>query len=722
MPSTLTASQAQVIDFPYMPASTVKVVAGPGSGKTLTLLHKVHHLIVSGQVRPDEIIVLSLTNKAVDNVVSRLLTIFEELHEHAEQDEHHHEDHLKEIISQIGIHTIHGLASRVVIENEGLINVIEENGWRGLMKLVSDDFWKHKRSRFPNTKEFKRLYEEYKSDKSNKSEMVEKLTEIMQSCGVVTNDELIIRASDYLNTDFQPPITNENLRFTTDLKHKCKVVLIDEFQDLYPSLIPLLRKIATGKQLILFGDPHQSIYSFLGSNLNVIKSLERMNHGDQFKEIHLQDNFRCTPEIMSAATALFQPNHNNKGTTEVLLKKPCGVNPLINHIGDPIDELEFLTDQICQLVCASAKLGDIAVLTRTNAHLNSIAEHFQTYGLRYDKLTSQPEWMTDVRTQFLIDILKVVTLSYREENFLEDSESASKPSKSDFSIIVTLSALKGVGNQSIQSLYNECRRRKMSLWKYISTIPRKDWPAAVTNKKRIEFYTAKMKTIIKDRTPESNDPLLLLKEICDVANSLNCEVLNFKTQHDADHFKEHLEDMLKVMKMCSQNKPDSLSLAEWFLESHFEQSMVRHSVGTPLGPDGQSSIKLSTIHSSKGLEFPIVFLMGGFQTFQNFNQMEDNVLYVGMTRARNLLYLNNISHSSVSRKSNCRKERVLLDEKFWKYYNTDLKRRNSVSSEVALRSYRALQRRYGLSSAIQRSYATSCLKTLSNLPKYFARK
>lgn len=164
-------------------------MAGPGSGKTLTLLHKVHRLITSGQVKADEIVILSLTNKAVDSVIARLYGIFEDLNEE------HSEDDLKDIVSRIGVHTIHGLANRVVSENEGLISVIEENGWRGLMKLVSDDFWKNKRSKAPNTREFKKLFEEYTHGGDNKSEVMSKVANIMRNCGVVTNDELIVRAA-----------------------------------------------------------------------------------------------------------------------------------------------------------------------------------------------------------------------------------------------------------------------------------------------------------------------------------------------------------------------------------------------------------------------------------------------------------------------------------------------------------------------------------------------
>lgn len=712
MNTILTASQTKVVEFPYAPNGTLKVVAGPGSGKTLTLLHKVHRLITSGQVKADEIVILSLTNKAVDSVIARLYGIFEDLNEE------HSEDDLKDIVSRIGVHTIHGLANRVVSENEGLISVIEENGWRGLMKLVSDDFWKNKRSKAPNTREFKKLFEEYTHGGDNKSEVMSKVANIMRNCGVVTNDELIVRAAQYLQKDYQSALAPEDTRLTNDLKKKCKIVLIDEFQDLYPSLLPFLRELSEGKQLILFGDSNQSIYGFLGKNKEVMKGLEKLQNGNNLKVMHLQDNFRCSPEITLAAGKVIRGNREikNKSEEEINLKQPSGIEPIINEVSDPIDELEFLTDQICQLVCSSARLGDIAVLVRTNAQMEIIADHLKAYGIKSYKLTAQPDWLTDVRIQFLIDLLRAATLSYREELKLRNESTPQvEPWKTDFSIIVTLSALRGVGNQSIQTLYNDCRRLGLSLWNYISTVSKSSWPSAVTNKKRIEIYAKEMKDLAEDRRLITmEDPMSLLKEICNLAHRLGAQVVQPRSNNEADQFKEHLEEMLKVMKLCSQNKPDNISLGEWFLQTYFEQSMVRHHgpSGTKLGSD---AVILSTIHSSKGLEFPIVFLMGGFNPFYSFNQIEENVLYVGMTRARNLLYLNNIRHPRIS--SNSTKRDIIGDEKFWKYYNADLNRRADICSTLAWRNYGSMQRRYGLSLPCRRSYTTLCRKMLIKLLK-----
>ncbi|QLL34343.1 hypothetical protein HG536_0G02020 [Torulaspora globosa] len=717
MAADLTPSQSKVVDFPYLPNSTLKVVAGPGSGKTLTLLHKVYHLIESGEIAPNEILILSLTNKAVDNVITRLFDVFEQLNEK------HTEEQLREIIGDLEVHTVHGLANRVVIENEGIINIIEENGWRGLMKLVSEDFWKNKRPRMPSTKDFKKLFEQYKNQKTGTKDVVKKLTDIMQNCGVVTNEELIDRASRYLSSDLVSE--SETMQYTRELKGKIKVVIIDEFQDLYPSLLPLLRRISLGKQLILFGDSNQSIYSFLGSNKEAMRAIEGIHTGQDFHVMHLHDNFRCTPEIMAAATQVIPAKRKEMkdGEIEKVCKDKCGVKPIMENFSNPLDELEFVRDQISQLVCASARLSDIAILTRTNNQMQLIADHLQSYGINSHKLTAQPDWMTDTRIQFLIDLMKVISLSHREES-LERKNSMNRPWKSDFSLIVTLGALKGATNQSIQILYNECLRRDTSLWRYISSVPVSDWPTAVTNKRKISNCAIELQKLMNNgEFLYSDDPMHILREICSFAHEMGFQMLQPTSDGDAEQFRQHLEDMYTILKLCLTNRPNDMPLIEWFLHSHFEQSLSYYHQNPVPRAGSRDVLKISTIHSSKGLEFPIVFLMGGLSWFQTFSQFEDNVLYVGMTRAKNLLYLLNTKHPGLDCEPT--KRNIMANEKFWRYYNTDLNRATAADSMSAIRRYDCLQRKYGGFSINHRPFSTLSVARNNKLIKlvaYIARK
>lgn len=709
MERPLTFSQLEVVKLPYDPNTTIKVIAGPGSGKTLTLLHRIHHLIETKQVRPDEILVLSLTNKAVDNVIGKLSGIFEAL-----SGGDCPVEESKNTVSQINVSTIHGLASKIVTENEGVISVIEENGWRGLMKLVSNETFSIKSSKTLNTKELQRLFKDYQDGKSKNKESMEKLAELMRSCRIVTNEELIKRASFYLDdpTDYYKNLHHSESTLTFNLKSKYKVLLIDEFQDLFPALLPFLCKIASQKQLALFGDPNQNIYEFLGSNQKVVQRLEGIHGYENLAEIYLHDNFRCTHEIMDVANRVIGKKASGSNQNTVL-KEPCGVLPRAIEVPDSIDEMDFLINEISQLVCASARLSDIAILTRTNAHLESVAQYLRAYNIKFEKLTSHPDWLTDFRIQFLIDLLRMATIAHHEKD-LENTQTPTKW-KSDFSVIVTLSTIRGVSDQSIQRLYLDCRRKSVSFWRYLTEVPRSKWPVTSLCKQKIEDFIANLNSLISEgEIFRIDDPLQLLEHLCNAANNFDCNIMRIENKEKANEFKIHLEQMLQVMKSCTYDIRDDISLCEWFLESYFEKSCSSFPI--KMASEGNEGIKISTIHSSKGLEFPVVFLMG---TPHSVLPIESKTLYVGMTRARNLLYLTNIKHPQIPSAPIKAMPSLLSNENFWKYYSLDLNRKVELSDKTPLQKYTILKNRYGLNA--NRSYSTLCRNFFFYTTRYTLR-
>ncbi|CCK73416.1 ATP-dependent 3'-5' DNA helicase NDAI_0G04310 [Naumovozyma dairenensis CBS 421] len=750
--TTLTPSQTRVVEYPYRPATTLKVIAGPGSGKTLTLLHKVRHLILSGQVRPDEILILSLTNKAVDTITCNLLSTFEEGNLYESIDNQLKLDELKEIVEQIGIYTIHGLANRVVIENEGIVTIIEENGWRGLLKLLPSDFWQRNRRSLNNninglTRQLQKILQEYKGRNDQKldigknGQVIEKLVQIMNSGKVFTNDDLILKATQHLES----PITLEldkttmnvegkedeegDASFTEKLLSKYKVVLIDEYQDLYPSLLPIIEKISKGKQLLMFGDTNQSIYGFLGDNEIVMKSLDNLHEKEKSETLHLYDNFRCTPEIISSANKIISNAnhlHNTHSTAKDLILKPLSnYEPQVHEIDDPIDELETIVDQIIQHVCSGAKFSDIAILSRTNNHIQSIADHLTSYGIPFEKLTIQPDWINDIRIQFILDLMKMIMLSSRERlESINDGQHTHKW-QSDFNVIVTLSSIKGIGNQSLQTLYSDCNREGISLWKYISEIPKSKWNPKISNKKKIEQYTTLLKPWIEsEKIWQMDNPGEILKIIIDIVYQLDYDPLKFKTNQEMKKFRNNLEEMFKIMKLSKFNQPQDQCFVEWFLETCFEQSIIFHraKLETETNPESLGSIKLSTIHSSKGLEFPIVILSNG--PFGLSYPIDDKSLYVGMTRARTLLNIINTKHPNLSKpikskvallssSSPLETSPLLANKQFWEYYNNDLRRdiSNLPSFDTNMARYKMLQTKFGINNG--RSFSTLCSKTIS---------
>ena len=704
----VTPSQRAVIEYPYSPSSTIKVIAGPGSGKTFTLLQKVHHLIKHENIVPQEILILSLTNKAVDNIKTKLLGIFQSHDSNSADD-------IQEIVDSIDVFTIHGLANKLVVEHEGIINIIEQNGWRGLLKLVTSEFWGSKKISTPTTKNLEMLLKDYKTKMINnkdrsQNENSNSLTEIMnimETCKVLTNDDLILKASKYLdNTSYSQS------EFLNKVKNRYKVVLIDEFQDLYSSLLPIIKETCRDKQMILFGDTNQSIYGFLGSNEEFMKELGTIHDKKSQRILHLYDNFRSTPEIIDVCKKISpHPVHNNE-RVDLIMKSQSTVRPQLYDFNDDMEQMAFIVSEISKLTCNNVKLSDIAILTRTNNHLNSVAEYFENYQIPYNKMVTQPEWLLDSKIQFLFDLLKVVVFAHQRVGN-DSATSDVLHRQSDFSVVITLSALRGIGSKSIQNLYSASVKSRLSLWDYIITIPTTKWPTGISNKNIIIEYANILSTLITDEILwNAQSPLQVIQILSKIAMSLDYSPLKNMSVEEIQIFQENLERMFEVMKLSASNQPQDMKLVEWIVESFFENSADQWSQKLAIQDNNESGkVNLSTIHSAKGLEYPIVMLLN---STSNQFPIEKNTFYVGATRARNLLYMFNMN---TNRLRPSVEPNLFSNEQFWTYYNRDLKRRTDNIPKILENNgakYSSLQKRFGL-----RYYTTtSCIKPLYRLLKY----
>ncbi|XDT20984.1 UvrD-like DNA helicase C-terminal domain profile [Nakaseomyces glabratus] len=684
----LTSSQKSVLEAKYEPNSTLKVVAGPGSGKTTTLLHKVHHLIDSQNIHPDEILILSLTNKAVDNIFGKLTSVFYELTDSDDA------QHIEQVADKIGCYTIHGLANKIVTQREGTVSIIEENGWRGLSQLVSKDYWNKTRSPGKKTKRLEKLLSEYKKQNKSSDDTIDKLIQIMDSCKVLTNEDLIIRASKILT---EPTFDSAEFSFIRDLNQRYKVILIDEFQDLYPQLLPLLQTISKNKQLIIFGDVHQSIYEFLGANSTVVEALDHL-HSNTIT-VHLNDNFRCSPEIMKAARKVINKEHvavELETISDIIVKEPSKVDPIIESIDNVDAQLRYIETEISKLVCSSAKLSDIAILTRSNAEIDTIIDYFKNSAIPFEKLTSQPEWMSDVRIQYIIDFMRTILLTSDDNNsnnnnYRPNERNCTPNWKSDFNTIVTLSGVKGIGYATIQQLYQSALSNEQPLWEYLKSLDAGDIPIAGHIKQQIQRYVGLLRELHRSSFVSScNEPIELLEMLVNIISDIEYQPLINISKKDLDIVMKHLQDLLLALNEAKDSKPSDCSLLEWFLTHYIEQVTSAHHEKLLAGnKDDIGTIKLSTIHAAKGLEFPIVLISN---LSQNQYPIDTNALYVAMTRARNLLYLINVNHKEI--KNIDRFSHSILEQRnFWKYYNRDLKRTNIITTKSY---YTELSKKYNL--------------------------
>ncbi|CAM9022850.1 unnamed protein product [Wickerhamomyces anomalus] len=538
----VTPSQSKVITHPVDTATTLQVVAGPGSGKTTTLVYKIAYMIGNLGINPSEILVLSMTNKAVEALQTQLSNILGEN-------------------NSVDVTTFHGYAHRCVINNdqsqENGIQIIEDAGWRTLVRLLGNKVNKYQLIEIVDQIRKDGWNEKYLQNvcRKFKLEMTE-LKDVMQTLdtsNVLIHSDVMRGAKAYIRDG------------RVSLPYK--VVIVDEFQDVYPDIYELVELIARNAHLITAGDPYQSIYGFLGSNSSVHKTIKNFKPIDK---LYLSESFRSTPEIIEASDNLMK-----REAPSLALKDISGFKPVAKLFTDVINQHEWVATEILRILKDSEGVvepNDITILAKTNGELTRFKTCLNFYGLLDYKLSSNPSWLSDGLFH-LIDYLRILFA----------------PESSNFPVLCTIALIPGVGPVTIKKFHKGALTSELSMWEYLRNLREKN----SLPPKLIPYF---------DLIEETR------------------QKINFD---DADSIFNHL--------LHPRNYMNSLPISKT-----------------------KNSVKLSTIHSAKGLEFPIVFVLGS-TTGDDYKPESKNLVYVAMTRAKTLLYMNMMKTSDPFSATNFKK-------------------------------------------------------------------
>lgn len=677
----LTTQQLEVVQDQWEPNTTVNVVACPKCGKTVSLVNKVLSHLQNDELQPNEILILSLTNKSVENIIDQF-KINTKL----------------EIVKQLHISTIHGLATEIVSNNhKQFINIIEEHEWQTLRELLpinNDTVTRSKKNNVTKTHNLETMVRLWKNGLNTlfgvrhlnplDEDMVQQTIKVMKDCNIMTNDDLISTAVNKLEH-------NQSTQFS-----QYKLILIDDAQDLYPNLLPFIEQLVqmNNPQLCLFHDPNERIYQFMGNNEQVINELLQIN--ETTRNYSLTQNFGNTPEIINSATKVLSRNFERVSLDMTTTKPVCGVDPQVYEVSDSVKQLDFIVTEICRLLTTGVvSFNDIAILSRTNAFMTQITNHLNAYGVPCEKLVARPEWLNDIRIQFILNIFKIIAISNTKDVKM-----------CNFAILVILSRLKGIGQKSLFSLYQFCSNENIPIWEYFLNTPVNKWDSSISNKSKI----FKNFCIINDNNPKSVDEMKV-DEIIQVVNNivmgLDCPLFKYETKESLEDFKTNFKLMIENLQHCEVNKPVGESLLSYFLKIYSLHNPWKESTNS-------NTVKLSTIHSAKSLEFPIVMLANAPPAnVQSDFPIDTNTLYSGMTRAQNLLYMININHLMVQANSFKKESNIALNEPFWKYY---INSRNTTSKSIknSARTFKySLEQVKQNQAAFQRKFGIRFLSTLS---------
>ena len=591
------------------------VIAGAGSGKTKVLTHKIAYDIESG-IKPWNILAITFTNKAANEMKERI----EKLIGDAAKDLWMGTFHsicvriLRRYIDRIGYKT-----DFVIFDTSDQKTLIKEC----LKTLKVDDKIFTDRgvlSEISNGKnemlEPKAYGVKYAGDfrKKTIAEIYELYQRRLKENNAIDFDDII---------NFTIKILSENPDVLDYYTEKFKYILVDEYQDTNKAQFTLVSLLASKYgNVTAVGDNDQGIYSFRGADISNILNFERDFPGTRI--IKLEQNYRCTGNILKAANAVIKHNEN-KYDKKLWTENEEGHLPCIYCGEDEYDEGRYIVEQINHLKTEEYyKNSDFTILYRMNAQSRAIEDILMREGIPYKVIGG----LKFYERKEIKDIIAYLRLIHNSADNLSLKRIINEPKR-------------GIGKTSIEQIQEISDKTGNSMYEIIRNAQEYGLTRVFSNSRdfieQIEYLKSK-----KDELKISD----LIKETLNKTGYT--KALENENSVEAETRIENLEEFLTVAIEFEEESADN-TLAE-FLENITLSSDIDGM------EDKDDSVTLMTLHSAKGLEFPVVFLVGmeegifpGYKSIGEPQALEEErrLFYVGITRAKQYLYLTCAKHRTI---------------------------------------------------------------------------
>ncbi|MUN40497.1 DNA helicase PcrA [Actinomadura sp. NEAU-AAG5] len=610
------------------------IVAGAGSGKTRVLTHRIAHLLGERDVHPGQILAITFTNKAAAEMKERV-------------------DALVGPRSRaMWVMTFHSACVRILRREAKRLgfptsfSIYDQADANRLMALVCRELDLDPK-RYPpksfsaqvsNLKNELIDYETFKNRASTHMEQTlaeayEMYQARLQQAGAMDFDDLIMMTVNLLQV-FPEAAEHYRRRF----RH----VLVDEYQDTNHAQYELVRELTApiegigAAELCVVGDADQSIYAFRGATIRNILEFER--DYPEATTILLEQNYRSTQTILSAANAVIERNADRK--PKKLWSDQGAGHKITGYVADnEHDEAAFVAHEVDKLTDAGdARPGDVAVFYRTNAQSRVFEEVFIRVGLPY-KVVGGVRFYERKEIRDLLAYLRVLANP-------EDTVSLRR---------VLNVPKRGIGDRAEACVEAHASRERVSFWQALRRP--EDVPGMATRSiNSVREFVALLDELRE--AAETATPADLIGRILHRSGYL-AELQNSKDPQDETRV-ENLQELEAVAREFEE-RLDGES-AEGRLPDFLEQvALVADADSIPGGAKGgpvppgeqpeesdQGVVTLMTLHTAKGLEFPVVFLTGmedgvfpHLRAMSNPKELEEErrLAYVGITRARQRLYL-----------------------------------------------------------------------------------
>jgi DNA helicase-2/ATP-dependent DNA helicase PcrA len=586
------------------------VIAGAGSGKTRVLTHRVAHLLATQGVKPNEILAITFTNKAAGEMKERV------------------ERNLGPVARAIWIMTFHAACGRILRrEAERLgyrssFTIYDQADQVRLVKACLEELERDPKRFVPRG-----IHAQISNAKNQLIGPADYASRVASFYDQTVADvyELYQRrlfASNAVDFDDMLMLTVNVLQRFPEAREKWaksfRYVLVDEYQDTNHAQYVLLKLLAQDHQnLMVVGDPDQSIYSFRSADIRNI--LEFEHDFPDTKVIPLEQNYRSTNAILTAANEVISHNRERK---EKNLWSDLGEGELVHVVEteDEHGEARFVAAEIVRCIEEGYSGREIAVVYRTNAQSRVLEDVLVRQGVGY-QVIGGPRFYERAEVKDAIAYLQVVDNPYDLVSLLRV---ANRPRR-------------GIGDTSLTRLQAYAAGLDLTLWDAMGRAEEAGLGAAAV--RAVTAFRNVMQSLMATATDANVADIL--EAVLERTGYL--EALEAERTIEARGRIENLEELVGVAREYDSSGAQERSLSGFLQEIslYSDQDAIRDD------PDDGGLVTLMTLHTAKGLEFRAVFMIGMEEgIFPHSRSIEENTLeeerrlcYVGMTRAQERLTL-----------------------------------------------------------------------------------
>ncbi len=592
----------------------ILVIAGAGSGKTKVLTHRIAYLIYQKKVSPGNILAVTFTNKAAQEMKDRVEFLSKDISG-------------SKMIKGLWMGTFHAICARILrqeIETLGYdknfviydkadqlsqirrcLNILDLDNKKYSPNVISSIIDKAKNNledvelfEYNAVSYFKKIivkvYQQYQK-------------ELFENNALDFGDLILLTVK----------LLRERPEILERYQNKFRYILVDEYQDINLAQYQLIKLLSDKyHNLFVVGDPDQSIYKFRGADLsNILRFEEDFPYS---KVIKLEQNYRSTKVILEGATNLIKHNKNRK-EKELWTDKKGGEKIRCFEAASALDEALFVSQEIIKLNKKEGKdFKDFAILYRTNAQSRAFEEVFNKQRIPFKVIGG----LRFYERKEVKDILAYLRFIYDQKDWIS------------FLRIINNAKL-GIGKITLSKIEDLAKKNDLNFNQALKQ-GLKVIKISADRREGIKKFTSLIDEFIEKKDKIKGSELLIkLIQAIDYYKELEKEG-EFKAQNKIENIKE----LILAVQEFEENNQDQ------YLSSFLEYVALITDIDFYKGEE--DAVMVMTLHSAKGLEFPVVFITGFeegiFPHSRSVNKEEEleeerRLCYVGMTRAKERLYL-----------------------------------------------------------------------------------